>query len=224
MGNLSGVNISDEHPLFNKIYTRHSIGTTFVTFLLIIVLSISGCIEPNMEDPDVVPDPDDVNITPDEPSVLEDILDEDSVKELNVTSPDFNDGTIIPAKYTCDGDNVNPSIEIGNIADDVVSLLLIMDDPDAPSGTFTHWIIWNLDPNMKITENDNPGVEGLNSAGYSSYVGPCPPSGTHRYFFKFYALDTELDIEPGSERTLVENEIDGHVVAYGELIGLYSHT
>lgn len=96
-----------------------------------------------------------------------------------------------------------------------------MDDPDAPSGTFTHWVVWNIDPESKIAENSIPGVEGLNGASRASYTGPCPPSGTHRYFFKIYGLDTELDIAEGSGRSLVENAMEGHVIAYGELMGTY---
>jgi Raf kinase inhibitor-like YbhB/YbcL family protein len=98
-----------------------------------------------------------------------------------------------------------------------------MDDPDAPNGTFDHWIVWNIPAsNSKINENSVPGKEGMNSARQPSYMGPCPPNGTHRYFFKVYALDTELSLGANSKKKDVEKAMQGHVLAKGELIGLYS--
>jgi len=141
---------------------------------------------------------------------------------LKITSSAFKHNNSIPKKYTCDGSNINPSLTIENIPKDAKSLVLLMDDPDAPMGTFVHWVVWNIPISGKINENSVPGIEGLNSAGKHSYVGPCPPLGTHRYFFKLYALDTKLDIEKNSKKEDVENAMRGHVIESGEIIGLYS--
>ncbi|MEZ5336276.1 MAG: YbhB/YbcL family Raf kinase inhibitor-like protein [Methanolobus sp.] len=176
-------NVKQNHPLF------------LIVLLIVICLSFSGCIETDDEQPDELPDvyeSDDTGESMPDPEEANGV--EVSMTELTVTSTAFGNGEQIPSKYTCDGENVNPSLETGNIPDDLVSLLLIMDDPDAPSGTFTHWVVWNIEPETEIAENSIPGIEGLNGASRASYTGPCPPSGTHRYFFKMYGLDTELDI------------------------------
>ncbi|SFM82963.1 YbhB/YbcL family Raf kinase inhibitor-like protein [Methanolobus profundi] len=221
---MSGVNSPGTHLLKNIVSIQSSIGITAVIILFLFMLPMSGCVEPAVEEPDDVPDPYDVNITPDEPSVPQELINDAHVAELKVTSSAFENGSTIPELYTCDSENINPALEVSDIPDGVGSLLLIMDDPDAPMGTFTHWVVWNIRPDEQIDEDSVPGVEGANGAGKASYTGPCPPSGTHRYFFKFYALDTEIDIESGSERSLVEDAMDGHVVAYGELVGLYSRS
>ena len=193
--------------------------------LLLLTLSFSGCVEPSGEDPDVVPDVYEANNSATNSSMLEDTLSGDgSIDTLSIYSSAFENGSFIPEIYTCDGDNINPPLKVLGISGDAVSLLLIMDDPDAPIGTFTHWVVWNIDPEMQIAENSIPGMEGANGANKVSYTGPCPPSGTHRYFFKVYALDTDLDIESGSDRSLVEASMEGHVIAYGELIGIYSRS
>src|SRR5262245_16092617 len=118
---------------------------------------------------------------------------------LTVGSPEFAYEDFIPSRYTCEGDNVNPPLTINNIPPGTKSLALIVDDPDAPSGTFIHWLIWNISPVDVILENTAPGVEGTNSFGADHYKGPCPPTGTHRYFFKVYALDKMLDVEKGAK-------------------------
>ncbi len=143
--------------------------------------------------------------------------------ELIVRSPVFESGKLIPAKYTCDGDEINPPITINGIPKEAKSLVLILEDPDAPRGTFDHWVVWDIPPTLrKIEERSAPGTEGLNSAGQKSYVGMCPPSGTHRYFFKIYALDTKLMLNPNSTRKKeVEKVMQGHILAKGELVGLY---
>jgi phospholipid-binding protein, PBP family len=182
-------------------------------------------VEPSGENPDVVPDVYETNNSAANSSMLEDTASSDGpIGTLSIYSSAFENGSFIPDIYTCDGDNINPPLEVLGISGDTVSLLLIMDDPDAPIGTFTHWVVWNIDPEMQIAENSIPGIEGANGANKVSYAGPCPPSGTHRYFFKMYALDTDLDIESGSERGLVEDAMEGHVIAYGELIGVYSRS
>jgi Raf kinase inhibitor-like YbhB/YbcL family protein len=143
-------------------------------------------------------------------------------KELTITSPAFENNGSIPSKYTCDGDDVNPPLNVGGLPEGTESLVLIVDDPDAPMGTWDHWIVWNILPTEKIEENSVPGTEGLNDFGRRSYGGPCPPSGTHRYFFKVYALDTKLDLSPNSRKRDVERAMEGHVLAKGETVGLYS--
>jgi len=143
------------------------------------------------------------------------------MKTLSVSSPAFENNKLIPAKYTCDGDDVNPPLTIEGTPAETKSLVLIVDDPDAPSGTWDHWVVWNIPPTNRIEENTVPGTEGLNTYRKHSYGGPCPPWGTHRYFFKVYALDTLLDLSPNSSKKDVEKAVQGHVLARGELIGLY---
>jgi hypothetical protein len=144
------------------------------------------------------------------------------MKELAVTSSAFEHNKMIPRKYTCDGEDVNPALNIENVPEQAKSLVLIVDDPDAPMGTWDHWVVWNIPPKNMIGEDNVPGVEGLNSFGKHSYGGPCPPSGTHRYFFKVYALDTLLNIASNSRKKDVEKAMKDHVLTKGELVGLYS--
>lgn len=145
------------------------------------------------------------------------------MKDLFIKSPAFETGKLIPKKYTCDGQNINPPISIEGAPKEAKTLVLIMDDPDAPSGTFDHWIVWNIPAsNSKIGENTVPGMEGMNGTRQMGYFGPCPPSGTHRYFFKVYALDIELSLRVGSKKKDVEKAMQGHILGKGELMGLYS--
>jgi Raf kinase inhibitor-like YbhB/YbcL family protein len=146
------------------------------------------------------------------------------VKELVVKSPAFENNQLIPVKYTCDGDNVSPPLTIEDAPAETQSLVLIVDDPDAPMGTWDHWVVWNIPPIDRIEENSVPGVEGKNSARKRSYSGPCPPWGTHRYFFKVYALDAKLDLKPDSNKKDVETAMQGHILAKGELVGRYHRT
>ena len=144
------------------------------------------------------------------------------MKDLSVNSSAFESGKLIPKKYTCDGQEINPPLTIEGVPKEAKTLVLIVDDPDAPSGTFDHWIVWNIPASMgKIGENNVPGIEGMNGARQIGYFGPCPPSGTHRYFFKVYALDTELSLAVGSKKRDVEKAMQNHVLAKGELMGLY---
>ena len=143
------------------------------------------------------------------------------MKKLSVESPAFENNKLIPAKYTCDGDDVNPPLIIEGIPEEAKTLALIVDDPDAPMGTWDHWIVWNIPPTGKIEENTVPGTEGMNTDRKHSYGGPCPPYGTHRYFFKVYALDTKLTLNPDSKKKDVEKAIESHILAKGELVGLY---
>lgn len=143
----------------------------------------------------------------------------------------FDSGSRIPEKYTCDGANINPALRIEGLESDVESLAVIVDDPDAPSGVFTHWVAWNIPPTGEIPEGVSKKevvstpvemVQGINDFGRLGYDGPCPPEGQkHRYFFRVYALDTTLDLKPGASREELENAMKGHVIQYGEIIGVY---
>ena len=143
------------------------------------------------------------------------------MSDLIVKSPVFENNQSIPKKYSCDGEEVNPPLTIEGIPSATKALALIVDDPDAPRGTFDHWLVWDIPPTGKIEENSVPGTQGVNSAGQTAYVGMCPPSGTHRYFFKVYALDIMLNLSPNSTKKDVEKAMQSHVLAQGELIGLY---
>ena len=141
---------------------------------------------------------------------------------LSVSSTSFKNKGMIPSEYTCDGIDISPSLDIKGIPAGTKSLVLIVDDPDAPMGTWVHWVVWNIPSKERIEENTAPGIQGKNSAGRNSWHGPCPPSGTHRYFFKVYALDKILDLSTSSGKNEVEKAIDGHILAKGETMGLYS--
>jgi Raf kinase inhibitor-like YbhB/YbcL family protein len=144
--------------------------------------------------------------------------------KMKITSSAFNEGGNIPSKFTCDGSDTSPPLQVTNVPPGAKSLVLIADDPDAPGGLFTHWLVWNIAPaSNSIGEGTAPkGVHGTNDFGKSGYGGPCPPSGTHRYSFKIFALDRELDLRSGAKRSQVDAAMKGHVVARGELIGRYS--
>jgi len=144
---------------------------------------------------------------------------------IQVTSPDFHNGERIPARFTCDGQNTNPTLRLSGVPPSARSLVLIMDDPDAPSGTFTHWLLWNIDPGVKeIAGVPKGAIEGRNDFGNSGYGGPCPPSGAHRYLFKVYALDVILNLNPGAGRREVDAAIRGHIAARGLLVGEYGRS
>lgn len=142
--------------------------------------------------------------------------------KLSVSSPSFKHEGLIPRTYTCQGSNISPPLVIEGLPEETHSLALIMDDPDAPRRTFDHWLVWNIPPVKVIPENSRPGLEGTNSKGELGYTGPCPPSGTHRYFFKVYAVNMLLDTQKGASKEKLEFALENHTIAYGELIGLYS--
>ena len=147
------------------------------------------------------------------------------VSTMKITSPVFNHNEALPAKYTCDGKGVNPPLSISGVPKDAKSLVLIFRDPDAPSGDFVHWTVWNINPGLtEIAENSVPGVEGITSYGKSGYGLPCPPSGTHRYTFQLYALDTLLDISPRIDASQLEKAMQGHILDKAELVGMYSRS
>jgi Raf kinase inhibitor-like YbhB/YbcL family protein len=143
---------------------------------------------------------------------------------MKITSSTFQEGGNIPSKFTCDGANSSPALQISDVPSEAKSLVLIVDDPDAPSGLFTHWAVWNISPQSStIAEGSTPkGAQGTNDFGKSGYGGPCPPSGTHRYYFKIFALDRELDLPSGAKRGQLDAAMKGHVIAQGELMGRYS--
>ena len=142
---------------------------------------------------------------------------------MKITSPAFEHGEEIPSEYTCDGSDTSPELNIEDVSEDTKSLVLINDDPDAPGRTWDHWIVFNIPSHVtKIDKGREPeGVAGTNSWGRTGYGGPCPPSGTHRYFFKLYALDTYLDLEEGSTKGELEAAMAGHIIDSAELMGTY---
>ncbi len=141
---------------------------------------------------------------------------------LTITSPDFQEGKMIPEKFTCEGENISPAITITKIPNEAVSMVLIMDDPDAPNGGFDHWVMFNIQPGGSINENTSPGIEGANGKGEPKYTGPCPPTGEHHYHFKVYALDVMLNLKAGVSIKTVMDEMHDHIIATGEIVGLYS--
>ncbi len=149
--------------------------------------------------------------------------------ELKVTSAAFNEGQPIPRQYTCDGVNVSPPLEWSGVPKTAKSIAIIADDPDAPSGTFVHWVVYDMPAeNIGMVENlpadeqlKAGGFQGTNDFGKIGYGGPCPPSGTHRYFFKVYALDNFLPLKVASTKAQVEKAMEGHIVAQGQLLGTY---
>lgn len=147
-----------------------------------------------------------------------------SMAGMKISSPAFVENGAIPAQYTCDGQDANPPLQIENVPGETRSLALIVDDPDAPGGMWVHWVVWNIDPTSReVGENSVPAgaVQGKNDWRRNSYGGPCPPSGTHRYFFKLYALDTTLNLGAGTTKADLEKAMKGHVLAQTQLIGVY---
>lgn len=156
--------------------------------------------------------------------------DEDNPLELNVqlmkiTSPVFENNQTIPKKYTCDGDNISPPLNISDAPAEAETLVLVCDDPDAGAKPWVHWTVWNIDPaTAEIAEGAVPkgAVQGKTSFGETGYGGPCPPSGEHHYLFKVYALDKILDeLEPGAVKSELDLAMEDHIVARGELAGVY---
>lgn len=147
---------------------------------------------------------------------------------MKISSTAFQENQMIPREFTCQGSDVNPPFTISGIPPMTKSLVLIHDDPDAPMGTWDHWIVFNIPvptaEEFGIPKDSVPGTQGKNSWGRNDYGGPCPPSGTHRYFFKVHALDAELPLKEGAGKKQVEAAMKGHVLAEAQLIGLYQKT
>ncbi|MEJ2719793.1 MAG: YbhB/YbcL family Raf kinase inhibitor-like protein [bacterium] len=152
---------------------------------------------------------------------------------IQLTSPAFEDGGPIPQEYTCEGPDISPPLEWTELPDGTLSLAMICDDPDAPMGTWVHWVIYGIPPDPTSLPEAVPGddtteggaVQGKNDFKRIGYGGPCPPAGKpHRYFFKLYALDTELDLKPGASKKDLEKAMKGHILAQGQLIGTYQRS
>ena len=124
---------------------------------------------------------------------------------MKLTSPSFSHNQMIPKKFTCQGEDLNPGLQISDLPQAAKSLALIVDDPDAPGGTWVHWVVFNITVMNEIKEKSIPGLQGINDFGKKDYGGPCPPSGTHRYFFKAYALDSQLNLKEGSDKAALES-------------------
>lgn len=148
---------------------------------------------------------------------------------MNLTSPAFKDGGAIPAKYSCDGEGVSPPLAWTGVPAGAQALALIVEDPDAPSGVFTHWVVFNIPPTADgLSENaSHEGMpagakQGRNSMGRTGWFGPCPPSGAHHYVFHLYAVNVAFELKAGAERSDVDNVTRGHVLAEAKLTGLYT--
>ncbi len=155
---------------------------------------------------------------------------ETPMSTMNLESSAFSDNGLIPSKYTCDRENISPPLSWDNPPSGTKSFALIVDDPDAPMRTFVHWVLYNLPPETRqlpeamLTQSQGSpiGIQGKNDFGKLGYGGPCPPSGTHRYFFKLYALDQELVLQSGATKAQLLKAMEGHILATTELIGRYS--
>jgi len=151
---------------------------------------------------------------------------------LELKSDAFTGGQSIPTKYSCMGRNISPALTWSDPPAGTQSFALIVDDPDAPMGTWVHWLLYNIPTDRRGLQEDLPvtgkNVDpeaiyvGKNSSGNIGYDGPCPPSGTHRYYFKLYALDTAINLLPGATRDKILQEMEGHILAQGELMGTFS--
>lgn len=152
---------------------------------------------------------------------------------MKISSPAFNDGEEVPPKYTCDGADISPRLDISDVPSDTESLIVVVDDPDAPGGVFDHWTIWNMPsdidsipedvPNEEVLDSLEGALQGENGFGGIGYRGPCPPGGpAHKYRFKAYALDTELDLDPGALKEDLEKEMEGHILSKDKIVGTYS--
>jgi Raf kinase inhibitor-like YbhB/YbcL family protein len=151
------------------------------------------------------------------------------VATIKVTSPAFEEGGMIPEQYTCDGDSISPPLRWEAVPDGTKSIALIVDDPDAPGRTFVHWVLYDLPPDVQELPENLPhdkgfpigGEQGINNTDQLGYLGPCPPSGTHRYFFKLYALDEKLNLPAGETKSRLLKAMEGHILGQGQLLGRY---
>jgi Raf kinase inhibitor-like YbhB/YbcL family protein len=173
-----------------------------LAFSLLLVILLSGCQK------------EDANLSPEGETDM----------SIQVSSSAFSEAGNIPRLYTCDDINVSPPLTWTGVPDNAMSLALIMDDPDAPAGTWVHWVLFNLPPALSSLEQgiSGGGTEGRNDFGRSGYEGPCPPRGSnHRYLIKMYALDIVVDLKAGASKSQLENQMRGHILAQGQLMGKY---
>ncbi|MFC1640475.1 YbhB/YbcL family Raf kinase inhibitor-like protein [Patescibacteria group bacterium] len=146
---------------------------------------------------------------------------------MQISSPAFGPKGAIPAKYTCDGENINPELNFHEIPEGAQSLALVVDDPDAPAGTWDHWLVYNIPPDSSGIDEGRPniGKQGKTSFGNNKYGGPCPPDGEHRYFFKLYALDVMLELDPDdATKDGLLAAMEGHILEETELVGKYDRS
>lgn len=158
------------------------------------------------------------------PNPSEAVIESESPGSIQMASSAFAEGEFIPARYTCDGENLSPPLMWSAIPQSAESVALIMDDPDAPAGIWVHWVIYDLPPNLDGLDEGATeiGVDGVNSWNNTGYGGPCPPPGNpHRYYFKLFALDTELYLQSGAPKADIEKAMQGHILAKGQLMGKY---
>ncbi len=149
-------------------------------------------------------------------------VDKEGAKVMKITSPSFKNNELMPARFTYDGKDINPALEIEKIPEGTKSLVLIVDDPDAPTKVWVHWVVFDIPPSGRIEEGSIPGKQGINDSGGNNYHGPCPPSGTHRYYFKIYALDQALGLKEGISKKDLEKAMQGRILSSAELVGLYN--
>jgi len=210
--------------------------TVTVCFLF---LSISGCGADTVEEmePETIP-PTVTEPTPEEtplPTKSNETADEENSSthadqgevmesKLTINSPVFENGDPIPAEYSCNGEDISPELIFSGIPDGTQSLALIVDDPDAPIGTWVHWVLFNLPPDTDGLPRGASGIgtDGQNSWKRAGYGGPCPPGGTHRYFFKLYAVDQILDLQTDTNKKQLEAALEGHILDQAELMGTFS--
>ena len=141
--------------------------------------------------------------------------------QLIIKSPDFEHEGELPSRFTCDGKDINPTLEIEGIPKAAKSIVVLLEDPDSRSASMNYWIRWNLKPTGVIEEGTTAGEGGVNSMGRTSYLGPCPNGGTHRYFFKVYALDEMMNLSENSNKWAVQEAMKNHILASGEIMGWY---
>ena len=179
----------------------------FFTIIIMAILLIAGCTDQNTSNNNGQDD------------------EQTQVGDITITSSAFVNGGNIPVKYSCEGDDISPPLSFSNIPEATQSLVLILDDPDAPGGTWDHWIVFNIPADNTVIEEDevHQYYIGTNSWGDIAYGGPCPPIGeTHRYYFRLYALDNTLDLTDGASRQEIDDAMEGHILEQTSLMGKYS--
>lgn len=186
---------------------KHKSSLVLVSFVIIPIFLVIGCSNANEKTEDMIKNKTTNN----------------EVVSMKLTSPDFSNNGPMPSELTCDGLGISPELNIEDAPKNAKSLVLINDDPDAPVGTWDHWIVFNIPPTTeKIPKGQEPqGIGGRNSWGRTGYGGPCPPSGTHRYFFKLYALDTTLSLKENASKKDIESAMKSHIISKAELMGAY---
>ena len=202
----------------------------FICCLALVFTACAPAPEPAEELPPVMAEeaaeeliPDETPLPPTEEPETADEEEGPAMVELTLTSPVFAEGEAIPIQFSCDGDDLSPELAWAGIPDGTASLVLFFDDPDAPGGTWDHWILFNIPADLTgLAQDGTAGTDGNNSWNRTGYGGPCPPGGTHRYFFKLYAIDTRLDLPEGAAKGEIESAMEGHILGQVELMGTYT--